>query len=427
MDSRPVFSPAQPKTRLVNHDGCLPIQPLAPKLSAMEKHPFDIYDGTTQLQSTLAGISSTEAIREEIPPVSSKGLTQLTANYRSIIEAKAIYYPVAYRFVRELGRGRQGIVFLGLRSGARGSITRHAIKVFDPGIYPNAKKYWTDMGRIAVQTSKLQTIRIPSIVAPDIYEEYNGIGYLQMESIEGAGLRYLLDGGHLERARQNSTPGEWASFTDVIFRIKDGRIAIQPGVVIYIMRRVLRALEGLHDAGYVHCDVKPANIMIDQAGYVKLIDYGRATLVNEKVSFLLGTPVYMAPEMHRREPAMMASDIYTVGLVMLEMLRGEPLISKTVRSENELVDMKINLAKNLPALLPEHVRQNEVFVAVMRRFLDPDPARRYANAQEAESGREGLLAVHKQLALAGKDTEYGRELENYLSKLVNPLTGNVEI
>jgi eukaryotic-like serine/threonine-protein kinase len=357
-----------------------------------------------------------------------KGMTQLAANYRSILEAKAIYYPVAYRFIRELGRGRQGVVYLGLRQGARGSVTRHAIKVFDPSIYPNAKKYWTDMGRIAVQTSKLQTVKSPNIVAPDIYEEYNGIGYLQMESITGVGLRYLLDGSHLERARANSTPEEWNSFTDVIFRIRDdGKVAIQPGVVIYIMRRVLRALEGLHDAGYIHCDVKPANIMIDRLGYVRLIDYGRATLVNEQVSFLLGTPVYMAPEMHTREPSLIASDLYTVGLVMLEMLRGEPLITGQVKSEQQLLDLKLRVAGQLPELLPEHVRQNEVFVDVLRRFLDPDPARRYADAQEAESGKEGLLAVHKQLALAGKDTEYGRELENYLAKLENPLTGSLDI
>jgi hypothetical protein len=63
----------------------------------------------------------------------------------------------------------------------------------------------------------------------------------------------------------------------------------------------------------------------------------------------------------------------------------------------------------------------------MRRFVDPDPARRFVNAQEAESGRQGLIIVHKQLALLGKDTEYGRELENYLSKLVDPRTGQIEI
>lgn len=385
-----------------------------------------IWDGTTKVDDRQQGFTTQELPVADESSANSKGMSQLVANYRSILEANAIYYPVAYRFVKELGRGRQGVVYLGLRQGARGSVTRHAIKVFDPSIYPNAKKYWTDMGRIAVQTSKLQTVKSPNLVAPDIYEEYNGIGYVQMESINGVGMRYLLDGAHLERARQNSKPEEWANFTDVIFRLKDGRVAIQPGVVIYIIRRVLRALEGLHEAGFIHCDVKPANIMIDHMGYVKLIDYGRATLNNEKVSFLLGTPVYMAPEMHRREPAMIASDIYTVGLVILEMLRGEPLVPKPGMPENDLMKLKMGLAARLPDLLPEHVKRNEVFVGVLRRFLDPDPARRYANAQEAESGTQGLILVHKQLAMAGKDTEYGRELEKYLEKLVNPLNGSLE-
>jgi serine/threonine protein kinase len=394
----------------------------------MEKEPdTHLLDGTTQLDTGPAGASTQSYLGAgEAASPHSKGMSQLAAHYRAIQEARAIYYPVAYRFAKELGRGRQGVVYLGLRQGARGSITRHAIKVFDPSIYPNAKKYWTDMGRIAVQTSKLQTVKSPNLVAPDIYEEYNGIGYVQMECIDGVGLRYLLDGEHLERARQNCTPEEWASFTDVIFRIKDGRVAIQPGVVIYIMRRVLRALESLHDTGYVHCDVKPANIMIDQLGYVKLIDYGRATLVNEKVTYLLGTPIYMAPEMHRREPSSIASDLFTAGMVILEMLRGEPLIANLRRPENALLEEKLTLRERLPSLVPDHVRQNDIFVDVLRRFLDPDPARRYANAQEAESGKEGLLQVHKQLAFAGKDTEYGRELENYLAKLVNPLTGSLE-
>jgi serine/threonine protein kinase len=364
-------------------------------------------------------------IHDEVPSP-GKGASQLVNNYKAIIQARAIYYPVAYRFVRELGRGRQGIVFLGLRQGARGCVTRHAIKIFDPGIYPNAKKYWTDMGRIAAQTSKLQTVKSPNLVAPDIYEEYNGIGYLQMESIEGCGLRYLLDGKHLATAKANSTAQEWASFTDVIFRPKNGQTAIQPGVAVYIIRRVLRALEALHDLGFVHCDVKPANILLDRLGYAKLIDYGRAVTTDEKVSFLLGTPMFMAPEMHRREQAMIQSDIYAAGLVLLEMLRGEPLFRKTGQSEAELLSFKMGLLDKLPDMLPEHVRQNHKFVDVLKRFLDPDPKKRYPNAQEAESGKHGLILVHKQLALAGKDTEYGRELENYLTKLIDPQTGLIE-
>ncbi len=349
----------------------------------------------------------------------------LAGSFRAILKARAIHYPVAYRFERRLGSGRQGVVFLGLRQGARGCLTRHAIKVFDPSIYPNAERYWTDMGRIASQTSKLQPLKSPNLVAPDLYEECNGIGYVQMECVDGLGLRYLLDGEHLERARARCTPGEWKEFTDIIFRLEAGRLLIQPGIAVYIMRRVLRGLEALHDLGFVHCDVKPANIMIDRLGYVKLIDLGRATLAHEKGSFLLGTPLFMAPEMHRREEALAASDLYMVGLVGLEMLRGERLPVPPEGGERGLLELKMSLPERLPELLPEHVRRNEPFVAVLRRMLDPDPARRFASVQQAESGEEGLLIVHKQLALLGQDTEYGRELESYFSKLLSPRTGRI--
>lgn len=366
----------------------------------------------------VGGVSGTSA------DSAGKGSRQLSTNYQAIINARAIYYPVAYRFLKEIGRGRQGVVFLGLRQGARGCITRHAIKLFDPGIYPSAKKYWTDMGRIAAQTSKLQIVKSPNLVAPDIYEESNGIGYIQMEMVHGVSLRYLLDGEHLEQVRKRSTPQEWARFTDVIFRVENGKMRIQPGVALYIMRQVLRGLETLHEMGFVHSDVKPANIMIDRLGYVKLVDYGRAVRANEKVSLLLGTPLYMAPETHRREPSLLQSDIYSVGLVGLEMLRGQPIVDMTRKmSESDLLDFKMRLPQELPGLVPEYVRQNAQFVLLLQRFIEADPRRRYANAEEAEVGSQGLLQVHRQLVQLGKDTEYGRELEAYLAKLMTPLSG----
>jgi len=360
-------------------------------------------------------------------PVESQdpGIKHLCEHYRAIVKAQAIFYPVAYRFPRELGRGRQGIVFLGLRQGARGCVTRHAIKLFDPSIYATPEKYWTDMGRIAAQTSKLQIVKNPSLVAPDIYEENNGIGYLQMEVVDGVSLRYLLDGAHLELVKARSTKEEWARFTDVVFRADRGRVRIQPGVALYIMRQVLRGIEALHDAGYVHSDIKPANIMIDRQGYVRLIDYGRAVLINERVTILFGTPVYMAPEIHRREASMIQSDIYGVGLVGLEMLRGDTGIKPDL-DERGLLEAKEKLPGRLLTLLPEYVRQNAQFVVLLQRFLDPDPRCRYANATEAEVGSEGLLQVHRQLVQLGKDAEYGRELEAYLAKLPFPISEAVE-
>lgn len=355
-----------------------------------------------------------------VPPsagmIARMTMGQLKDNYEAIIRAKAIYYPSAYQFLKELGRGRQGVVFLGLRQGSRGCVTRHAIKVFDPGNYPVPELYWTDMGRIAAQTSRLQAMQSPNLVSRDSYEESCGIGYLQMDGIEGVDLGYFLDGSHLTAARANSSANEWARFTDVIFRIDGRKICVQPGVAVYIMRMVLRGLEALNSAGFLHCDIKPGNVMIDRLGYVKLVDFGRAVQIGEKSNWLLGTPLYMAPEIHERKPPLVQSDIFSAGLVCLEMLRGESIFTPGMR-EDDLLRGKMKLAENLPTLVPDYVRQNERLVHTLRQMLAPQPADRFSAVSEVELGPNGFMHVHKQLVHAGKDTEYGRELESYLTRI----------
>ncbi len=367
----------------------------------------------------------TPAAEAEVPSRwAGRGVEQLIANYNAIIKARAIYYPVAYQFDRELGRGRQGIVFLCYRQGARGCRTRHAIKLFDPSIYKTVKRYWTDMGRLAAQISRLQSLNAPNLVGRDVYEENDGIGYVQMEAIDGLDLQRLLYGNHFEKVKARSTPEEWSRFTDVIFRFEDGKFRVQPGVALYILRQALRGIEALHDTGYIHGDVKPSNIMCDKLGYVKMVDFGRATQVNEPITFLLGSPVYMAPEIHRRERYYVQSDIYSTGLVGIELLRGEALTDYSRMNEAAMLEFKMQLPKKLPGLLPPHVRRNSDFVDMLLKFIDPDPARRFASAQDAESGSGGLALLHKQLTILGKDSEYDRDLESYMAKLFTAPAGS---
>jgi len=372
----------------------------------------------TTISDTVLDIAVQSMSLPQVPGTSTHmTLGQLKENYEAIIRVKAIYYPASYQFVKELGRGRQGIVFLGLRQGARGCVTRHAIKLFDPGNYPNPELYWTDMGRIAVQTSLLQAMQSPNLVSRDNYEETYGIGYLQMDGIDGVDLKHFLDGAHLSAARLRSTTEEWARFTDVIFRLDGRKICVQPGVAIYIMRMMLRGMEALNSAGFVHCDIKPGNVMVDKLGYVKLVDFGRAVQMGEKSNWLLGTPIYMAPEIHDRKPPQVQSDIFSAGLVFLEMLRGES-VCDTAMNEDDLLRFKLKLAGCLPDFLPDYVRQNERFVHSLRKMLAPNPADRFSSVSDVDSGPDGLVHVHKQLVHAGKDTEYGRELESYLAKIV---------
>lgn len=353
----------------------------------------------------------------EAAPPPGRGVERLVANYQQILRARALYYPVSYHFGKELGRGRQGVVFLAQRQGSRGCFTRHAVKLFDPALYRTAKRYWTDMGRIANQITRLQSVNSPHLVGRDIYEEASGIGYVQMEAIEGLDGQELLYGKHFDRVRQQAAPEEWSRFSDVIFRFEDNRVRIQPGVALYIMRQALRGLEALHDSGFVHCDIKPANLMCNKLGIVKIVDYGRATRVEERITFLLGSPPYMAPEIHRRETYRIQSDIYSLGLVGIEMLRGEPLFPAEGVSEAEMLRVKATLPERLPDLLPRHVRKNADFVDLLRKMIQPDAGARFRTAEEAASGSGGLALLHKQLTILGIDSEYDRDLEAYLAKL----------
>jgi serine/threonine protein kinase len=365
-------------------------------------------------------------------PVAASGpgfkmtMDQLQRNYSAIVQSKAVYYPVAYQFLRELGRGRQGQVFLGLRQGSRGCITEHAIKVFNPEIYRSPEEYWTDMGRIAFQISKLHRMHGAHLVWTSLYEETYGIGYCQMEAIDGLDLARLLQRDHLDLSRKRCTGREWNRLTKPLFRMESDRLRLQPGVVVYMLRGALRGLERLHEDGFLHSDVKPGNVMVDRTGVVKLVDFGRAVRIGEQQTFLLGSPLYMAPESHRREPPGIASDLYSLGLVALELLRGEPIAPRNGISEQDLLTIKAGLPVRLLDLVPSYVAANRELMAILRRFIEPNPADRFASAREAEVGSQGLLIIEKQLVQANLDTEHERDLSDYLDRLVDPRTGRIE-
>jgi serine/threonine protein kinase len=248
-----------------------------------------------------------------------------------------------------------------------------------------------------------------------------------MEAIDGVDLRSFLSTEHLELARRNCSRQEWERFTSTIFNFEDDRFRLRLGVVVYILRRILRGLERLHDANFLHSDVKPGNVMIDRLGNVRLIDFGRAVMAGERVTFLFGSPMYMAPETHRREPGGYYSDLYSAGLVGVEMLRGEPLTDGSVSDEEELLRTKMDLPDKLFEILPHSVRRRRFLVRILRRLVEPDPSARFQTAREAESGDDGLVVVDKQFTKAGMDAQYGRELGDYLSKLVDTRTQRVEV
>jgi len=94
--------------------------------------------------------------------------------------------------------------------------------------------------------------------------------------------------------------------------------------ILEILRPVCAALSYAHSKGFVHCDVKPANILIDNAGRVQISDFGISRMTEAATVTMVGagTPAYMAPEQARGENPAPQNDIYSLGIILYEMLTG---------------------------------------------------------------------------------------------------------
>src|SRR5262249_31343223 len=95
-----------------------------------------------------------------------------------------------------------------------------------------------------------------------------------------------------------------------------------------VLVSICRGMSTAHQAGVIHRDLKPPNILINDAGLVKVADFGLATMASEKSTkltnpgMMLGTPLYMAPEQIQNNPVDIRADIYSLGVIMYEMFTG---------------------------------------------------------------------------------------------------------
>ena len=160
---------------------------------------------------------------------------------------------------------------------------------------------------------------------------------------------------------------------------------------IGVLDPVLRALGAAHERGIVHRDVKPANILLADDGRVWLADFGIAKAMSDATSGLtapgivIGTPRYLAPEQLRGVASTPQSDLYSVGVVLYEMLAGQPpfpddtvIAAATSAQVPDVAPLSTRRADLSPALL-----------AAVERALSPEPTKRYP---DAESMRLALLA-----------------------------------
>jgi len=216
--------------------------------------------------------------------------------------------------------------------------------------------------RFAREAETLSTLQHPQIVRFYGLEQEGRITFMLMDYVEGTTLR-----------------GQ-------IFDLHRPFTAEQ---VLQIMRPVCSALYYAHQMGRVHCDVKPANIMLKSNGEVVVADFGIARMMESSTTTTMagaGTPAYMAPEQVLRKKHQPQTDIYALGIVLFEMLTGgeRPFTGEQAKIEGSTSD-KVRW-EQVEARPPPPRKYNPVISsgmeAVIMKCLQKDPAQRYASALE---------------------------------------------
>jgi serine/threonine-protein kinase len=173
--------------------------------------------------------------------------------------------------------------------------------------------------------------------------------------------------------------------------LKDYRQNLRATVGLAV--KVARAVQAAHERGLIHRDLKPGNILIDDCGEPVVSDFGLAKRLDVDVTPTLGdrpvgTPAYMSPEQARCEAAAVASDIWSLGILLYELLTGRrPFTGDSV----EVVKQRVLQTDPVP---PRRLRSelSRDLETIVLKCLNKEPARRYGSAAELADELERWLS-----------------------------------
>jgi len=272
-----------------------------------------------------------------------------------------------------LGLGGMAEVYVAHRAGPRGFAKRFAVKRILPELAQDARfvAMFCDEARICAALCH------PNIVQVVDFGEAHGELFMAMEFVDGVSLARLLRSVSARRER------------------------FPRAVALHIAHEVLRGLAFAHAAvdehgrplGIVHRDVSPGNVLIGRAGEIKLGDFGivRSEFVDRRTypGELKGKVGYMSPEQVMGTEVDPRSDLFTVGIILVEMLLARPLFS----GQNEFEILTNIYEANLSTLDRHADGLPEVVLATLRKALSRDPADRFQNAVEFAGALRDIAAA----------------------------------
>jgi serine/threonine protein kinase len=278
-----------------------------------------------------------------------------------------------YKILGELGRGAMGIVYKADDPNLDRIV---ALKTIVIEADAEGRKEYEK--RFFLEAKAAGKLNHPNIVTAFDFGEEDGVAYLAMELVEGTDLR--------ERLKQGALP---------------------PAEAVDVAQQIAEGLGYAHERGVVHRDIKPGNIMLQPRGQAKIMDFGLARMraADHKTStgMVLGTPKYMSPEQVAGQPVDQRSDIFSLGIVLYEMLTGARLFAgeDTPQIMHNVVHVEheppTRLKPELPAMLD----------FVVARALKKDPAVRYQDAYELSADLGNCLAELRGRAASAEETTGG--------------------
>ncbi len=277
-----------------------------------------------------------------------------------------------YQLVDMIGKGGMAIVYLAndLRTGHQ-----VAVKILNPE-YNDDEEFLERFDREAAAASKMSHHNIVNLL--DVGND-QGYRYLVMEYVQGKTLKEVI----LDRG------------------------AMPYDVAAQVAIRILSALQHAHKNGIIHRDIKPQNILVHSEGHIKVADFGIAHMAGggtlSKNDNIMGSVYYFSPEQARGEEVTTASDIYSVGIVLYEMLTGHvpfdgetPVTIAMMQIKNDPVPMT-NYVKDIPRSM----------VRIVKKAMEKKPEKRYQSAFEMAQDLHHVLHSPDSVLEADDDQDSG--------------------